>query len=106
MTLVLNEPSNLTTFDDGAAGAGSLLGALVIVARHRDIHLSKDQIVRDYQLRGTDVSVAELLRRIGSPSRASYSPSDMERKPLRTLRLSAEFWMQAFPSAREPMLHA
>ena len=45
-TSVLNLPSG-----PRAAAAPSLLGSLVIAARHRGIHLSTTQLIRDHQLR-------------------------------------------------------
>ncbi|MGE5268723.1 MAG: hypothetical protein ACM3JG_03510, partial [Thiohalocapsa sp.] len=62
MTLALDEPSSLERLDDAALSGGSLLGSLVLVARHRGVHLSKDQLVRDHQVRSDDASVAEILR--------------------------------------------
>ena len=61
MTLALNEPGNFAPLDDSAAATGSLLGSLVIVARHRGVHLSKAQLIRDHQLTAGDASIAELL---------------------------------------------
>ena len=60
MTLALSEPTNVELLDDKTTG--SLLGSLVIVARHRGVHLSKEQLIRDHQLRRGDASVAETLR--------------------------------------------
>lgn len=62
MTLVLNEPSAVTPLEDVSNATGSLLGSLVIVARHRGVHLSKEQLVRDHQLKAGDASIAETLR--------------------------------------------
>ena len=52
VTLALNEPSagNPPGVIDQATG--SLLGSLVIVARHRSVHLSKEQLIREHQLKG------------------------------------------------------
>jgi ATP-binding cassette subfamily B protein len=61
VTLVVNEPSDLALTGDGDNVTGSLLGSLIIAARHRGIHLTKAQIIHDHQLRGSDVSVAEAL---------------------------------------------
>src|SRR5439155_7090529 len=47
---------------EGSADAtGSLLGSLVIVARHRGVQLSKEQLIRDHQLKAGDASVKETL---------------------------------------------
>jgi len=61
VTLVINEPES---DDIGApeSSAGSLLDSLVIVARHREVHLSRDQLLRDHQLTSPEVSVDEALR--------------------------------------------
>src|SRR5579862_2799322 len=62
VTLALNEPSTVNPLDDAGHATGSLLGSLVIVARHRGVQLSKEQLVRDHQLTGSDASVRETLR--------------------------------------------
>jgi ATP-binding cassette, subfamily B, bacterial HlyB/CyaB len=62
VTLALSEPSNVDLLDTSDKTTGSLLGSLVIVARHRGIHLSKEQLIRDHQLRAGDASVTEILR--------------------------------------------
>jgi ATP-binding cassette subfamily B protein len=61
VTLTLNEPSNVDLLENPGAGTGSLLGSLVIVARYKGVHLSRAQLVRDHQLRGSDASVGEVL---------------------------------------------
>ena len=63
VTLASNEPSvlNLPSGPRGAA-APSLLGGLVIAARHRGIHLSTTQLIRDHQLGSGEVSTAQLIR--------------------------------------------
>jgi len=60
--VALNEPSDLVLLDESENATGSLLGSLVIVARHRGVHLSVAQLVRDHQLTAGDASLAELLR--------------------------------------------
>ena len=62
VTLELNEPSDVAVLGDAANATGSLLGSLVIVARHRGVHLSKTQLIRDHLLTTGDASVPELLR--------------------------------------------
>ncbi len=62
MTLAFSEPSSVERLGEPNHPGGSLLGGLVIVARHRGVHLSKDQLVRDHQLPAGDASVAETLR--------------------------------------------
>src|SRR5260370_33305755 len=61
VTLALNEPSSVNPLDDSANATGSLLGSLVIVARHRGVQLSKEQLIRDHQLKASDASVKETL---------------------------------------------
>jgi subfamily B ATP-binding cassette protein HlyB/CyaB len=61
VTLALNEPSTVNPLDDAGHATGSLLGSLVIVARHRGVQLSKEQLIRDHQLRAGDGSVKETL---------------------------------------------
>jgi len=62
VTLALDEPSTIDLLGDTDKATGSLLGSLVIVARHRGVHLSREQLVRDHQLRAGDASVSETLR--------------------------------------------
>src|SRR5579863_2693764 len=62
VTLALNEPSTLSSLDEPGKATGSLLGSLVIVARHRGVHLSQEQLIRDHQLKAGDASVAQTLR--------------------------------------------
>src|SRR5712691_3197863 len=57
VTLALNEPSA----DDAGQVTGSLLGSLVIVARYRGVQLSKEQLIRDHQLKASDATVKETL---------------------------------------------
>src|SRR5579863_4720990 len=61
VTLALNEPSTLSSLDESGKATGSLLGSLVIVARHRGVQLSKEQLVRDHLLTAGDASVSEIL---------------------------------------------
>jgi ATP-binding cassette, subfamily B, bacterial HlyB/CyaB len=62
VTLALNEPSTVDRLGDIDNITGSLLGSLVIVARHRGVHLSKAQLIRDHMLSAGDATVAETLR--------------------------------------------
>ena len=62
MTLILNENAPVEAFQEPKSATGSLLGSLVIVARHRGVHLSVEQLIRDHQLRGGDASVPETLK--------------------------------------------
>ena len=62
MTLTINETPSVDVLNDADNSTGSLLDSLVIVARHRGILLSRDQLMRDHQLRSADVTVAETLR--------------------------------------------
>jgi ATP-binding cassette, subfamily B, bacterial HlyB/CyaB len=62
VTLALGEPSTADLLGNSAKATGSLLGSLVIVARHRGVHLSREQLIRDHQLSAGDASVAETLR--------------------------------------------
>src|SRR5260221_2525913 len=61
VTLALNEPATYKSLDDADKATGSLLGSLVIVARHRGVQLSKEQLIRDHQVRAGDASVTETL---------------------------------------------
>ncbi|MGC2414911.1 MAG: peptidase domain-containing ABC transporter [Stellaceae bacterium] len=61
VTLALNEPLTVSPLDDAGKANGSLLGSLVIVARHRGVQLSKEQLVRDHLLKASDATVAETL---------------------------------------------
>jgi ATP-binding cassette subfamily B protein len=61
VTLALNEPSTVDLLEGADKAAGSLLGSLVIVARHRGIQLSKEQLIRDHLLAAGDASVVETL---------------------------------------------
>jgi ATP-binding cassette, subfamily B, bacterial HlyB/CyaB len=62
VTLTLNEATGVDLLDDADNAAGSLLDSLVIVARHRGVHLSRDQLMRDHQLRSADVTIARTIR--------------------------------------------
>ena len=62
VTQALNETSSLVLLDDAGQPAGSLLDSLVIVARYRGVHLSRDQLLRDYQLKSADIAISEALR--------------------------------------------
>jgi len=61
VTLVVDnsEASNLIVAND--AGSDSLLGCLVIVARHRGIRLTTEQLVRDHQITSDQVSTAQIV---------------------------------------------
>src|ERR1043166_5023000 len=61
VTFALNEPSTVDVLDDADNITGSLLGSLVIVARQRGVHLSKEQLIRDHLLQAGDASVVETL---------------------------------------------
>jgi ATP-binding cassette, subfamily B, bacterial HlyB/CyaB len=61
VTLALNEESTADPFGNVDHATGSLLGSLVIVARHRDVHLSKAQLVRDHLLKSGDATLPEML---------------------------------------------
>ena len=61
MTLTLNEPPVVNPLEDTGNTTGSLLGSLVIVARHRGVQLSKEQLIRDHQLKAGDASVRETI---------------------------------------------
>jgi subfamily B ATP-binding cassette protein HlyB/CyaB len=63
VTLASNDTS-VSNLPSGprAAAAPSLLGSLVIAARHRGIHLSTTQLIRDHQLGSGEVSTNQLVR--------------------------------------------
>jgi len=48
--------------DEAAAAAASMLAALVIVARHRGVHLSPTQLRRDHRLTRGEPSLEQLLQ--------------------------------------------
>src|SRR6266571_2552718 len=76
VTLTLNEPTAVDQLDDAGQATGSLLGSLVIVARHRGVQLSKEQLIRDHQLKASDASVKETLGIAhASGLRASATPT-------------------------------
>ena len=54
--------SGLRPMQSSANATGSLLGSLVIVARYRNVQLSKEQLIRDHQLKSGDASLAETLQ--------------------------------------------
>jgi ATP-binding cassette subfamily B protein len=58
----MNEAPVSGPLDPANQPAGSLLDSLVIVARHRGVHLSRDQLLRDHQLVSPEVSIAETVR--------------------------------------------
>ena len=62
VSLALTEPSAVGPLDPATKTSGSLLDSLVIVGRHRGVYLSRDQLIRDHQLKSADVSVKETLR--------------------------------------------
>jgi ATP-binding cassette, subfamily B, bacterial HlyB/CyaB len=62
VSLALNEALLADPLDPGSKPAGSLLDCLVIVASHRGIHLSRDQLLHDHQLTSPDVSITETIR--------------------------------------------
>src|SRR5436853_3494144 len=61
VTLALNGPSAGSPTGELEQMTGSLLGSLVIVARHRGVHLSKEQLIREHQLKASDATVPEAL---------------------------------------------
>jgi ATP-binding cassette, subfamily B, bacterial HlyB/CyaB len=64
VTLALTDPSpaEAVAVVEYNGKSGSLLGSLVIVARHRGVHLSVPQVVHDHQLASAELSVPEALR--------------------------------------------
>jgi ATP-binding cassette subfamily B protein len=61
VTLTINEPPIVDLLDDAGKSTGSLLDSLVIVARHRGIYLSREQLIRDHQLHSAEVTIAQTL---------------------------------------------
>ena len=39
-----------------------LLDAFILTARHRGVHLSREQVLRDHQLRSPEITVPQMLR--------------------------------------------
>jgi ATP-binding cassette, subfamily B, bacterial HlyB/CyaB len=66
VTLTINEEPTVDLLDEAGKTTGSLLDSLVIVARHRGVYLSREQLIRDHQLRSADVTIAQTLRIAGS----------------------------------------
>lgn len=62
MSLSLNEPAIVDPLGGATKTTGSLLDSVVIVARHRGVHLSRDQLLRDHQLNSAEISVGDALR--------------------------------------------
>src|SRR5439155_13285278 len=62
VSLDFNEESSGDRLGEIEQATGSLLGSLVIVARHRSVHLSKEQLIRDHQLKASDATVPETLK--------------------------------------------
>ena len=42
--------------------ASLLLDAFIMAARHRGVHLSREQVLRDHQLTSPEITVAQMLR--------------------------------------------
>jgi subfamily B ATP-binding cassette protein HlyB/CyaB len=62
VTLELNGPSSVDLLGDTDKATGTLLASLAIVARHRGVHLSREQLIRDHQIKAGDASVTETVR--------------------------------------------
>ena len=63
MSLALSEQSTVSLPRDGGNDPVSpLLDALIIVARHRGVHLSREQVLRDNQLTSPEITVPQMLR--------------------------------------------
>jgi ATP-binding cassette subfamily B protein len=62
VSLALNQPSTVDLLGDASKNTGSLLDSLVIVARHRGVHLSREQVIREHQLASAEISVDQMLR--------------------------------------------
>lgn len=63
VSLVLNEQSGgLHSAEGSNSTASLLLDAFVIAARHRGVHLSREQILRDHQLKSPEITIPQMLR--------------------------------------------
>jgi ATP-binding cassette, subfamily B, bacterial HlyB/CyaB len=63
VSLALKEQSTVVRpLDGGNNATAPLLDAFIIVARHRGVHLSREQILRDHQLKSPEISVPQVLR--------------------------------------------
>jgi subfamily B ATP-binding cassette protein HlyB/CyaB len=63
VSLALSEQSTVVRpLDDGDNAAAPLLDAFIIAARHRGVHLSREQVLRDHQLKSPEITVPQLLR--------------------------------------------
>ena len=86
MTLAMAAPAQSERIDEPQS---SMLGCLVIAARHRGVQLSVRQLARDYLLGPGEISVAQLLevargmRAAGErhPARLARAPDPRPRLP-------------------------
>ena len=63
MSLALSEPSTVVRpLEGGNDAAAPLLDAFIIAARHRGVHLSREQVLRDHQLKSPEITVPQVLR--------------------------------------------
>ena len=62
VSVALSESSAADPREGASNATGSLLDAFLIAARHRGVHMSREQVLRDHQLRTPDISVAQTLR--------------------------------------------
>ena len=59
VSLALNEQSTAARpLDGGNDAAAPLLDAFIIAARHRGVHLSREQVLRDHQLKSPEITVS------------------------------------------------
>ena len=60
--MALNEKSTTARPLDGGNDTTSLLlDAFIIAARHRGVHLSREQVLRDHQLKSPEVTVSQVM---------------------------------------------
>ena len=63
MSLALNEQSTIARPGDGGNNeTAPLLDAFIVAARHRGVHLSREQVLRDHQLKSPEITVPQMLR--------------------------------------------
>jgi ATP-binding cassette, subfamily B, bacterial HlyB/CyaB len=61
--LALSEQSTIThPLDGGSNAAALLLDAFIVASRHRGVHLSREQVLRDHQLKSPEITVPQMLR--------------------------------------------
>ena len=58
----MNNRQSSVRCDGGNNAAAPLLDAFIVAARHRGVHLSREQVLRDHQLKSPEITVPQMLR--------------------------------------------